>query len=178
MWSWLPTEAWVSLLLGNCKMVRYPPWWWLHFKETPLGPWGVVRLARGLFHVWPTTANIQTSSFKRYVCICLVLVAACKIFTEACGVLVPWSGIEPGSPALEVLSLSHWTTREVPRLLNMTENKPLLPLNHSYNQFGISNKSTVLYIFSKSKKFSYLWILPLPYPLRKCVRASHCIFLV
>ena len=28
--------------------------------------------------------------------------------------LVPWAGIELGPPELEVLSLSHWTTREVP----------------------------------------------------------------
>ena len=27
--------------------------------------------------------------------------------------LVPWPGIEPRPPALEVWSLSHWTTREV-----------------------------------------------------------------
>ena len=26
---------------------------------------------------------------------------------------VPWSGIEPGAPALRVWGLSHWTTREV-----------------------------------------------------------------
>ena len=29
--------------------------------------------------------------------------------------LVPWSGIEPRSPELVAQSLSHWTTREVPR---------------------------------------------------------------
>ena len=29
--------------------------------------------------------------------------------------LVPWAGIEAGSPALGAQSLSHWTTREVPR---------------------------------------------------------------
>ena len=28
--------------------------------------------------------------------------------------LVPWPGVEPGRPALEVQSLSHWTTRKVP----------------------------------------------------------------
>ena len=31
----------------------------------------------------------------------------------ACGILVPWPGIEPTPPALEVRSLNHWTTREV-----------------------------------------------------------------
>ena len=29
--------------------------------------------------------------------------------------LVPWPGFEPGPSALRVWSLSHWTTREVPR---------------------------------------------------------------
>ena len=32
----------------------------------------------------------------------------------ACGILVPQPGIEPVSPALEALSLNHWTAREVP----------------------------------------------------------------
>ena len=33
----------------------------------------------------------------------------------ACRILVPLPGIEPASPAIEALSLNHWTTREVPR---------------------------------------------------------------
>ena len=32
----------------------------------------------------------------------------------ACGILVPQPGIKPAPPALEVWSLNHWTTREVP----------------------------------------------------------------
>ena len=32
----------------------------------------------------------------------------------ACGILVPQPGIAPVPPALEALSLNHWTTREVP----------------------------------------------------------------
>ena len=38
------------------------------------------------------------------------------IWTLSCGMwgLVPWPGTEPGSLALGVWSLSHWTTREVP----------------------------------------------------------------
>ena len=36
----------------------------------------------------------------------------------SCGIwdLVPWPGVEPWSPALEPWSLSHWSTREIPRL--------------------------------------------------------------
>ena len=35
---------------------------------------------------------------------------------RACEILVPWPGIEPGSLALGVWSLNHWTTREVTSL--------------------------------------------------------------
>ena len=44
-----------------------------------------------------------------------LLVAACGIFSCGMGNLVPWPGVEPGPPALGAWSLSHWTTREVPR---------------------------------------------------------------
>ena len=39
--------------------------------------------------------------------------------TLNCGMwdLVPWPGIEPGPPTLEVRNLSHWTTREVSELV-------------------------------------------------------------
>ena len=30
----------------------------------------------------------------------------------ACGILVPWPGIKPAPPAMEVQSPNHWTTRE------------------------------------------------------------------
>ena len=42
------------------------------------------------------------------------LLGACKPLVVACGILVPWLGIEPGPPALGAQSLSHWTTRGVP----------------------------------------------------------------
>ena len=32
----------------------------------------------------------------------------------ACGILVPWPGIEPVPPAVKAWSLNHWTAREVP----------------------------------------------------------------
>ena len=41
---------------------------------------------------------------------------SCGIQTFSCGIWdpVPQPGIEPGPPALEAWSLSHWTTMEVP----------------------------------------------------------------
>ena len=32
----------------------------------------------------------------------------------ACGILVPWPGIEPTPPTLEAWSLTHWNVREIP----------------------------------------------------------------
>ena len=47
---------------------------------------------------------------------CRLLVVACELLVAACmWDLVPQPGIEPGSPALGARSLTHWTTREVPR---------------------------------------------------------------
>ena len=42
---------------------------------------------------------------------------SCSMRTLSCGTwdLAPWPGIKPRSPALGAWSLSHWTTREVPR---------------------------------------------------------------
>ena len=41
---------------------------------------------------------------------------SCGIFWCDMWDVVPWSGIEPGLPALGAQSLSHWTTREIPSL--------------------------------------------------------------
>ena len=38
---------------------------------------------------------------------------------QVCGILVPHPGIESVLPALEAQSLNHWTTREVPALVNL-----------------------------------------------------------
>ena len=51
----------------------------------------------------------------------IFLAVACRLFswgmqTLSCSRwrLVPWPGMEPGSPVFGVRSLSHWTTRKVP----------------------------------------------------------------
>ena len=36
---------------------------------------------------------------------------------DACGILVPWPGMKPTPPALEVQSLNHWSARQVPRVV-------------------------------------------------------------
>ena len=45
----------------------------------------------------------------------LIFTAACRLFRCSRWDLGPWSGIEPGLPALGAWSLSHWTTRVVPK---------------------------------------------------------------
>ena len=47
-----------------------------------------------------------------------VLGLCCSMWTLSWGMwdLVPWPVVEPGSPALEAQSLSHWTTKEVPQI--------------------------------------------------------------
>ena len=35
----------------------------------------------------------------------------------ACGISVPWPGIEPMTPPMEAWSCNHWSTREVPPIL-------------------------------------------------------------
>ena len=47
----------------------------------------------------------------------------CQVLVAAYGILVPWPGIEPRTPALGAWSLSHWTTREVPRNLLLPQLK-------------------------------------------------------
>ena len=35
---------------------------------------------------------------------------------QACGILLPWPGIEPVAPAVEAWSLNHWTARQDPNI--------------------------------------------------------------
>ena len=58
---------------------------------------------------------------------------------KACGILVPWPGIEPTPTALEAWSLNHWTAREVPeeRISLKEKKKKKNPHNHKENKFLI-----------------------------------------
>ena len=64
--------------------------------------------------------------------LCQVLVATCEI---------PWSGIEPGPPALGAQSLSHWTIKEVPLFAFWVHQWYLLPtLPATSNETNIPSK--------------------------------------
>ena len=49
------------------------------------------------------------------------LLAACELLVAACRIFVPRPGIKPGTLALRIQSLSHWTAREVTRLISKSE---------------------------------------------------------
>ena len=49
----------------------------------------------------------------------------------ACGILVPWPGIEPVPSAVKAPSLNHWTVREYPILLKLQSLPPTPLVVHS-----------------------------------------------
>ena len=53
--------------------------------------------------------------------------------------LIPWPGTEPGPPVLGALSLSHWTTREVPAVVFIKGKKKKLEPSPQfcYNMFNM-----------------------------------------
>ena len=52
------------------------------------------------------------SNFHWFIWLCWVLAVVCEVFNCNLWDPLPWSGIEPRSPALAVWSPSHWATRE------------------------------------------------------------------
>ena len=73
---------------------------------------------------WPELGLLNF--FKKYLFIYLAAsglscgIFSCGMRTLSCSMwdLVPWPGIEGGPPALGAWRFNHWTTREVPVLLN------------------------------------------------------------
>ena len=84
-------------------------------------------------HIWSAEIHqtlvlrkrLLLSALRPRVCTLFLLCILCRIFTfsfwlhhTACGILVPRTGIEPGSPIVDVWSPNHWTTKEFPGHLN------------------------------------------------------------
>ena len=71
---------------------------------------------------WPGTSHLVSLISNRFCllygdCIskgCLSLSLFFLPCFTACGIFIPWSGIESVCPAVEAQSLNHWTMREVP----------------------------------------------------------------
>ena len=66
--------------------------------------------------IWPGCILFAACGSWIFVVACWIF--GCGLGTLPCGVwdLVPWSGIQPRPPASGEQRLSHWTSREVPRL--------------------------------------------------------------
>ena len=109
-----------------------------------------------------------------------VLVEACWIFRCGMWDLVPWPGIEAGTPALEAQSLSHWTTREVPPpvlfcwpwatntpCLGYHNTFPIVISKHPHFNFTIQRGTEVDYILllQVHNKISSRFFFFLPKPL-------------
>ena len=73
----------------------------------------VLRIAGGTLTRWFLLVNLaeilKDIFIDWFIWLCWVLVSAC-------GILVPWSGMESGLLALGAQGLSHWTTTEIPWL--------------------------------------------------------------
>ena len=64
--------------------------------------------------------HLNSQKDPKYMCLYFLFLLYFFCFVlpcpAACGILVPWAGIEPMSHPVEAQSLNHWTTREVPCL--------------------------------------------------------------
>ena len=114
----------------------------------------VLVVARGIFRLWPTDS--------------LVVVLRLS-FSKACGILVPWPGIEPVSPALQSGFLTAGLLRkplslfflEWPNLcLRESENKVCVPLSLSKLRWAnIRGKVDLLGMESSLfKRYWFIWL--------------------
>ena len=71
-------------------------------------------------------------------------------YHAACGLLVPWPGIEPMLPAVEAWSPIHWTTREVSELNSIL----CTPSRLEYQTYQFSSVQSL----SRIRLFATLWI--------------------
>ena len=83
------------------------------YLESTNSPW--TKLPAWSWTQGPTTLVVSPtcifpSFLPSFVCVCAPLSPLCCM---ARGLSVSWPGIKPAPPALQSLSLNHWTTREV-----------------------------------------------------------------
>ena len=118
-----PSGPCLPLSLALCQHSRFDTWpsaalgvsaeMWFPWRERGLGGCPVHLPSRAKC-IKPTQAGENLLFIFIFLEVCIYLAAP----GLSCGMrdLVPWPGIEPGTPALGVRSLNRWTTREVPRV--------------------------------------------------------------
>ena len=112
---WHKLEYWSPL--GVCQ-----EWGWGGNMQTGEGParkYGVLEI----FYTFPIGICINRifvlpwlESLNGPYCLLFLSFTFWLSPTVACGILVPWPGIDSVPPALEAWRPNHWTTREVPLL--------------------------------------------------------------
>ena len=101
---------WGGQSIGVSASASVPP-----MNTQDLSPWGwtgwISLLSKGLSRVFSNTTVPKASIFRHSA-----------FFTvQLCwGILIPWPGIEPVSPAVEAWSHNHWTSREVLITISLT----------------------------------------------------------
>ena len=74
--------------------------------------------------------NLGLPRFFCFVLFCFELNHA------ACGILVPWSGVELMSPVMEAQNLNHWTAREIPRFVYFQKTKIYSNTEHTISSLA------------------------------------------
>ena len=131
---------------------------------------GIIFLKRFLFEVgWVPRSQQGQLSFFLLDSIYLVLLLLFHLFCisclcgEACGIVVPWPGVEPVPPAVELQSLNHWTTREVHSSGARCRCSQLLTSLMSYLMASLSPSLTgTVFLFflvgHEIRKFEKCWV--------------------
>ena len=110
----LPSGIWADFMFKNHSLSSY------------MFPTKWINLTKGnLEYQWPLRGTFKIPKltflfffFNIFIWLCLFLFIAHRIFNlhVACGIQCPDQGSEPRSLTLRVQSVSHWTTRETPKL--------------------------------------------------------------
>ena len=93
-----------------CKPLSLPLWGHTHTHTHPLFFLFTWRIAVNTVGLGQVIRVCFLSPFS-FLSLSFFFLWLCHV---ACGILVPWPGIEPTQSALEARSLSHWTAREAP----------------------------------------------------------------
>ena len=99
----------------------------------------------------------QRDEKNRYLYLYIYIYIYLKFFfcfwlcQEACGILIPWPGIEPGPSTMKAWSLNQWTARKFLKIYiikrNTINNKVLLYSTENYIQYPMINHN-----WKKNKK--------------------------
>ena len=119
------TLCWQSMVLSSCGTLSRPmPWPHSHSRR---GTYDIYRSSLFLKKILFGCTRSELWFMGLFSLVVAWRIFSCSMQGQAWGGLIPWPGIEPGPPVLGALSLSHWTTREVPAVVFIKGKKQLEP---------------------------------------------------